>query len=122
MFQEQRFFKFAMIIALACLAILFVATASSSAAQQEVKTALFKEAKAALQAAKKVQADVLAPKNFGEAMKRYHEAEADLQQGKNLEDARKKLRESSAAFQNAINATKLAEVTFTNSIKARKGA
>lgn len=122
MFQKQRFFKLVVGIALACLAILFVATASSLAARQEVKTVLFKEANAALQAAKKVHADILAPKNFGEAMKRYQEAEADLQQGKNLEDIRKKLGESSAAFHKAIDATKLAEVTFTNSIKARKDA
>jgi OOP family OmpA-OmpF porin len=122
MYQEQRVLKFAMIIALACFAILFVATASSLAAPQEVKTVLFKEANAALQAAKKVHAEVLAPKNFGEAMKRYQEAEADLQQGKKLEDIRKKLSESTAAFQKAIEATKLAEVTFANSIKARKDA
>lgn len=126
MYQEQRLFKFAMSIVLACFVMLLMTTASSLAARQEVKqevkTALFKEANAALQAAKKVHAEVLAPKNFGEAMKHYQEAEADLQQGKNREDIRKKLREASAAFQNAINATKLAEITFTNSIKARKDA
>lgn len=122
MFQEQRYFKRAIVFALACLAILFVASVGSLAAQQEVKAVLFKEANTALQAAKKVNAEVLAPKNFGEAMKHYQEAEADLQQGKNLDNIRTKLRASSRAFQKAIDATKLAEVTFTNSIKARKDA
>lgn len=122
MFQTRSFFKVARIIAIACIVTLFVATANSLAATQEVKTALFKEANAALKSAKKVQADVLAPKNFGEAMKRYQEAEADFQQGKNPDDIRKKLGESSAYFQKAIEATRLAEVTFTNSMKARKDA
>jgi outer membrane protein OmpA-like peptidoglycan-associated protein len=122
MFQKQGLFKIIMGIAIVCLAILFVATASSLAATQEVKTVLFKEANAAMQTAKKVNAEVLSPTNFGEAMKRYQEAETDLQQGKNLDDIRKKLNESRAFFQKAIDATKLAEVTFTNSIKARKDA
>lgn len=122
MFQEQRCFKFAITIALTFLAILFVATASSLAATQEVKTVLFKEAKAAMQAAQKVNAEVLSPTNFGEAMKRYQEAETDLQQGKNLDDIRKKLNEARAFFQKAIEAAKLAEITFTNPIKARKDA
>lgn len=122
MFQEHRFFKFAIIIALTCFAILFVATASGLAATQEVRTVLFKEANAAMQAAKKVNAEVLAPTSFGEAMKRYQAAETDLQQGKNLDDIRKKLNEARASFQKAIEAAKLAEVTFTNPIKARKVA
>jgi len=118
MFQKQRFFNFALIIAIACITTLFVA----NAAGQEVKTALFKEANTALQAARNAQADVLAPKNFDEAMKRYQKAEADLKQGKNLDDIRKNLRESTAYFHKAIDATKLAEVTFPNSMKARRDA
>src|SRR5512145_2823830 len=104
MFQEHRFFKFAIIIALTCFAILFVATAGGLAATQEVRTVLFKEANAAMQAAKKVNAEVLAPTSFGEAMKRYQAAETDLQQGKNLDDIRKKLNEARASFQKAIEA------------------
>ncbi|MBN1542169.1 DUF4398 domain-containing protein [candidate division KSB1 bacterium] len=76
-------------------------------AAQEAKTILFKDANAALQAAKQVQADVLAPDNFADAMKRYQKAEADLKEGKNLDDIRKSLRESNAYFQKAINATSL---------------
>jgi len=122
MFHARRYFKDAMIIAIACIVTLFVANANSFAAGQDAKTALFKEANEALKSAKRVQADVLAPKNYGEALKRYQPAEADFQQGKNPDDVRKKLGESSAFFKKAIDATKLAEVTLTNSMKARKDA
>lgn len=134
MFQIQRFLNRALMIAvLACSTTLFVVTAAGqeqNSWQQkleyrstgDVKTLLFKETNATMQAAKRAQADVLAPKNFGEAMKHYQEAEADLKKGKSLDDIRKNLRESSAYFQKAIDATKLAEVTFPNSMKARKDA
>jgi len=136
MFQIQRFFNRALIIAIACITTLFVANAAGQELktrpiQQEspsfvggndVKTALFKEANTAMKAAKEAQADVLAPNNFGEAMKHYQEAESDLKKGKNLDDIRKNLSESRVYFQKAIDATKLAEVTFPNSMKARMDA
>ncbi|MBN2089772.1 hypothetical protein JW964_09165, partial [candidate division KSB1 bacterium] len=127
MFQTKRFFNLALIIFIACITTFFLANTMAqkqveSVAGSDVKTILFKEADTAMKAAKKAQADVLAPKNFGEAMKSYQEADADLKQGKNLEDIQKKLRESSSYFQKAIDATKLAEVTFPNSMKARKDA
>ncbi len=121
MFNKPKFFNPALRIAIAFLAILLMATAGDLTAQ-EVKNILFKDANAAMQAAKEAQADVLAPDNFGEAMKRYKKAEADLKQGKNLDDIRKYLNESSAYFQKAIEATKLAEVTFPNAMKARSDA
>jgi hypothetical protein len=117
---------------MACITTLFVANATGQeqnwqqelkyAGGDDVKTALFKDANTAMKAARNVQADVLAPKNFGEAMKRYQEAQADLKGERNLDDIRKNLREASAYFQKAIEATKLAEVTFPNSMKARKDA
>ena len=88
----------------------------------DVKTVLFKEANTAMKAAKKAQADILAPKNFGEAMKRYKKAEDELKKGKDLDDIRKNLSEACTYFQKAIDATKLAEVTFPNLMKARTDA
>jgi outer membrane protein OmpA-like peptidoglycan-associated protein/HEPN domain-containing protein len=127
MSKKQRFFNFALIFAmLACGTTLFVANAvgqkSENTTGSNVRVVLFKEADTAMQAAKEAQAEVLAPKNFGEAMKRYQEAHADLNKGNNLEDIQKKLRESCDYFQKAIDATKMAEVTFPNSMKARKDA
>lgn len=104
---------------MAALAILIMSTLSFG---QDVKTTLFKDADAAMKSALKARADVLAPKNYGEAMKYYNEANEDYSKGKNLEDIRKKLRASISYFAKAIEATKLAEVTFTSSIKARSDA
>lgn len=91
-------------------------------AQQDVKASLFKEADRALKNAKTVKADILSPKNFAEALKYYQEADNDYQKGKNLDDIRKKLRASVVFFNKAMEATKLAEVTLANSIKARTDA
>lgn len=95
---------------------------SFPAEQQDIKASLFKDADKYLQQAKEVRADLLSPTNVGEAMKFYQDAEKDFQKGKNLEDIRKKLRASVAYFTKAIEATKLAEVTLANSMKARTDA
>ena len=92
------------------------------AAQQDIKASLFKQADKALKAANEVNADVLAPKSYREAKKYYQDADNDFQRGKNLEDIRKKLAASVQFFNKAIEATKLAEVTLANSIKARSDA
>lgn len=91
-------------------------------AQQDIKVSLFKQADKALKQANEVHADVLAPKNYGEAMKYYQDADNNFQKGKNLEDIRKKLAASVSYFNKAVEATKLAEVTLINSIKARLDA
>jgi outer membrane protein OmpA-like peptidoglycan-associated protein len=124
MFQKQRFFSVILIIAIACITTLFVANATGQEldGKKDVKSVLFKDANAALLKAQKANAAVLAPTNFGEAMELYHNAETNLQQGENLDDIRKDLRESVALFQKAIEATKLAEVTFPNTMKARRDA
>jgi outer membrane protein OmpA-like peptidoglycan-associated protein len=91
-------------------------------AAQDVRTGLFKEADAALQKAKDVQAELLSPKNYQEAMEYYNEAESDLKEGKNLEDIRRKLQAAVSYFQKAIQATQLAELTFQNLMKVRSDA
>lgn len=137
MFQKRSFFNRALMIAVACITTLWVANAAgqeqlkmrsqqpesfASVPGNAVKTALFKDANTALQTARLAQADILAPKNFGEAMKHYRDAEKDLKEGKDLDDIHKNLRESVVYFNRAIDATKLAEVTFPNSMKARSDA
>lgn len=127
MFRRQQILHFAFIVAIMCVTILFVGNAAGQAKMEsgggnDVKTLLFKDTNTMMKAAKDAQAEVLAPKNFGEAMKCYREAEAELNKGKNLENIQKKLRESKEYFQKAIDATKLAEVTFPNSMKARNDA
>jgi outer membrane protein OmpA-like peptidoglycan-associated protein len=128
MSKIQKFTRLAFIVAvLACITASFAVNATGQellkyTGDKDVKTVLFREVSMAMAAAKKAHADVLAPKNFGEAMKLSKEAESDLTQGNKLEDIKKKLSKSAACFQKAIDATKLAEVTFPNATKARKDA
>ncbi|RMG63958.1 MAG: hypothetical protein D6715_10475 [Calditrichaeota bacterium] len=91
-------------------------------AQQDIRSSLFKDADDFLASARKAGADVLAPKNFGQAMKYYQEAERDLKKGKNLDDIRKKLNAAVSYFNKALEDSKLAEVTFRTTIKARNDA
>lgn len=119
MLKKHKFINLAQLIAIICLTSIFVVNATG---QEEVKAMLFKDANKALSVAKYVHADVLAPENFGKAMELYHKAEANLKEGENLDDIRKDLLQSRSYFQEAIQATKLAEVTFPNLLKARTDA
>lgn len=118
----KRHFRWHPGMILAACLLLSIVSAPSYARQQEVKSALFKDANEALVLAKKAQAHILAPKNFDYAMRRLGEAENDYQRGKNLDGIRKKLKEAVVYFQKAAEATKLAEVTFSSSLKARTDA
>jgi OmpA-OmpF porin, OOP family len=124
MFQKQRFFSVILIIAIACITTLFVANAAGQdqAGKKDIKAVLFKDVTVVMKKAQKANAAVLAPTNFSQAIELYHKAETNLQKGEALDDIRKNLRESIVFFKKAIEATKLAEVTFPNSMKARKDA
>ncbi|GAB4341848.1 MAG: hypothetical protein Kow0037_28790 [Calditrichia bacterium] len=89
---------------------------------QNLRVTLFQEADVALKQAKEVQAEILAPQNYNKAMEYYRDAEKSLDRGKNIDDIRKKLRAAVAYFNRAIDATKLAEVTFANVLSAREDA
>lgn len=104
------------------LVTVLAALLASSLFAQDIKESLFTEANQAMAEAKRVQGDVLAPKNYEEARKHYRDAEYDFQKGRNLENIRKKLRASTVYFKKAIEATKLAQVTFIASIGARNAA
>ena len=89
---------------------------------QEIKETLFKEANNYKILAQKAKADVLAPKNYGQALKYYQDAEQDIEKGKNLEGIRKKLQGAVVYFKKAEEATRLANVTLSSAIKARSDA
>lgn len=89
---------------------------------QGIEASLFKESIEVLEAAKRSGADILSPKNFDEAMRYYNEAEKQYQQGKKLEDIRRNLKAAMVHFNQALEASKLAEVTFTSVIKVRMDA
>jgi outer membrane protein OmpA-like peptidoglycan-associated protein len=121
MLQKQKLFKFLTGIGIGSVIFLFMIAAGTLEAQ-DVKSVLFKDATTSMQKAKNVHADILAPDNFSKGMEIYKEAEQDLKDGDKLADISKNLRESIGFFNKAINATKLAEVAFPNSMKARRDA
>lgn len=112
--------RFKSIPVMLALALLFLINANSIA--QTVESNLFKEAIEVLEAAKRAGADILSPTNFNEAMKYYSLAEDQYQKGKKLEDIRRNLKASMVYFSQALEASKLAEVTFTSVIKVRADA
>ena len=116
--------NFQRMVMILVLGVFWGLTLSSTAvfAQQDIKVSLFKKADQALKEAKAVHADILAPKSYSKAMKNYLDADKDFENGKNLEDIRENLSASVIYFNKAITATKLAEVTLINSIKARLDA
>jgi OOP family OmpA-OmpF porin len=89
---------------------------------QEIRASLFAQADQAFAAAKKARADVLAPKSYGKAEEHYGKAEKKFEKGEGMEDIRKELRDTVSYLEKAIEATKLAEVTFPTAIKARGDA
>jgi len=109
-------------IFMAILQITVALGVGTSWAQEDLRNQLFASTDAILQKAREHQADVLAPKNFQKAMESYQKADRDFKKGRNLEDIRKYLRQAQAYFKKAIEATKLADVTFSSTSAARNDA
>jgi outer membrane protein OmpA-like peptidoglycan-associated protein len=95
---------------------------STVLAQQGSRNSLFSEANQALESAQEARADILAPRGFGEGMKRYQEAERDLERGRSSEDVRKKLVEAVEFFEQATAAAQLAYPTLSEALAARDDA
>ncbi|MDH3198258.1 MAG: OmpA family protein [Candidatus Krumholzibacteria bacterium] len=103
------------------LAILLFALPLTSNAQP-LKESLFAEAEQTMAAAKKARADLLAPKNYGKALEHYNKAEKKFDNGDSIEDIRRELKQTVDYLKQALDATKLAEVTLTPTIQAREDA
>ncbi len=106
------------IVALAYLTLPKLALAQ----QQELRDMLFAPTDSLLAVARQERADVLAPNAYQEGMKRYREAEQDLERGRNIEDIRNKLRAAGQYFEQALEATKLGDVTLAAPLAARDDA
>lgn len=128
MSQMQRLYNLIFIVISVYISTLFLACASGQRSFKsvgdtpEVKSVFFRDANIAMETAKRVKADILAPKNFAIAIEYYKAAEGYLEKGNKLDDIRMNLGESCAYFQKAIDAVKLAEIIFTKTIKARMDA
>jgi len=91
-------------------------------AQDDLRNQLFGEANQIMAQAKEKKADVYTPSSFERAMEYYNEASDYYTRGRDLEDIREKLKNAEAYFAKALDACKLAEVTFSATMAARTDA
>ena len=108
--------------ALLLIIFLICAGGAAEADQDDVRASLFEAADAAINEARKQQADLIAPKNFGRGMEAYKKAESAFKKGKGLEGIRKDLKQSVKYFSKATEATQLAGVVFKGVLEARRAA
>ncbi len=106
----------ALTLALLCLATIAVA------AENDLRATLFAQTDEALRAANEAQANVLAPKNYADAAEHYRDAEANLERGRSIESIKKDLDAAARSLRKAVDATRLANVTFASTIQARNDA
>lgn len=99
-------------------AILSIALIALQVQAQDIRTTLFKNTDALLAQANAARAELLSPKNYAAAMDAYKEAEKQVSAGR-ADRAEKSLSEANADLRKALEASKLAEVTFADTLKAR---
>ena len=110
-------------VAIAVVAVMALSAGGSTAlAQGESRSSLFREADQALEDAQEARADILAPRSFGEGMRRYQEAERDLERGRSSEDIGDKLADATDYFERATAAAQLAYPTLSEALAARDDA
>jgi hypothetical protein len=114
----------ARIKSLSGLALIVLASviAMTATAQDELRDSLFAQADEAFKAANEASANVLAPKNYGDAADHYRTAEENLRRGRSIESIRKDLDAAAKSLRKAVDATRLANVTFASAIQARNDA
>ena len=106
---------------LAAILILSVGT-STVIAEDNLRETLFTQTDDALKAANGARANVLAPKSYSEAAKLYRAAEDKLRRGRSIESIKSDLEEAAQALRQAVESTRLANVTLTSAIQARDDA
>lgn len=102
--------------------ILLALLAPCSGFSEDIRQSIFPTTDRLIERAQAADAPLLAPDNYADAMKNYRRAEDLLARGKSLDKIRAKLGESQTALTAAIDASKLAKVTFSPSITARADA
>lgn len=102
------------------LCILLIAIQADG--QDRLRGELFGDVDQQMQQAREKKVDLYSPTNFSRAQEYYKQADEDYKKGKNLEDIRAKLRGTASYLRQALEATKLAEVTFGASMSARTDA
>jgi OmpA-OmpF porin, OOP family len=104
------------------LFVLFVFSAGSASAQDELRKTFFKDVDAARTAADAVEARLYGPANYADGAEDYTSAEVGLERGRNIEYVRRKAAEAEASFKKATEAAKLAHTVLSQVIKSRQDA
>jgi OOP family OmpA-OmpF porin len=102
--------------------LLFGLLVSSAVFSQNVRQSIFPPTDKLFEEARAADAELLSPDNYAEATKYYERAEKLLDRGKSLEKIRSELSDSQAALRAAIEASRIAKVTFDSSLMARNDA
>jgi hypothetical protein len=87
-----------------------------------VRDQLFGETDAVKKQAEELHAQILAPAAYAEGMEVYLEAVDTMEKGKDLGRVREELAEAKGHFQHSVDASKLAQTTFTPALAARSSA
>jgi hypothetical protein len=90
--------------------------------QQQVRDQLFGETDAVKKQAEDLNAKVLAPESYAEAMDHYMSAVDTMEKGRDMNKVREELGEAKGFFETSIQASQLARTTFTGAIAARAAA
>jgi outer membrane protein OmpA-like peptidoglycan-associated protein len=109
-------------IRLALLVGLLTAVAVHAPAQDDLRATLFRDADQALEQARAVDAELLAPDTFIRGLEAYMSAEADLGRGRNADRIRSSLAAAARMFGEARDAAEIASVTLASVIKTRADA
>jgi OmpA-OmpF porin, OOP family len=109
-------------ICLALLISLFAAVALHAPAQDDLRASLFRDADQALEQARAVDAELLAPDTFIRGLEAYMSAEADLGRGRNADRIRTSLAAATRMLGEARDAAEIASVTLAAVIKTRADA
>ena len=87
-----------------------------------VRDQIFGETDAVKKQAEEVNAKVLAPGSYTDGMEVYLKAVDTMEKGKDLDRVREELAQAKGFFQRAIDASKLAQTTFTQALAMRSSA
>jgi outer membrane protein OmpA-like peptidoglycan-associated protein len=102
--------------------LLLGAGVTVAGAQDDLRSTLFTQTDDALKAANEARANILAPKSYGDAAEAYRSAEDKLQRGRSIDSIKSDLDDAGKALRQAVEATRLANVTLTSAIQARDDA
>jgi len=98
---------------------LVASTALYAQSPSAVRDQIFGETDAVKKQAEDLHAKILAPEAYAEGMKVYLEAVDTMEKGKDLDRVREELAEAKGFFTRSVDASKLAQTTFTQALAAR---